>query len=233
VESALPDIQRDDELRYVTQHFKDLQGLRTVPLWAAFVLLSALECTRAVSRQQGLEMFLGMLVLAGAWLAFAGRWYRRHYGLVTRQEEPVPSQVLSVLQTDRRPAVAAGWWFVICALVCALYLFDFIQPRSDGRLSGFGLVGLTIFLLHKACFAGGASRSVRARQLLAVGGIAMIVALSVGFFLGLLDPWQDLGATGMVLLLSSLYDHWLLTGLLSGRFVEGRDARSTAGDRIN
>jgi hypothetical protein len=233
VESAPPEVQRDDELRYVTQHFKDLQGLRMVPFWAAFILLSALEYAHAVSRRQGPGLFLGVLALAGAWLAYAGRWYRRHYGLVTRREERMPSQVLSILQTDRRPPVAAEWWFGVCALVSALYLVDRFQPRSDGRFSGLGLVGLTIFLLHKACFAGGASRPVRGRQMLAMGGIAMICVLSYGFFLGHLDPWLYTGGTATVLLLASLYDHWLLTRLLSGRFAEGQDARSMAGDRIN
>ena len=120
MESALPEVRCDDKLRYVTGHFKDLQGLRMVPLWGALVLLSTLEYTHAVSRQEGLELFLGMLALAGVWLTYAGRWYRRHYGLVTPREERVPSQVLSILQIDRRPTVATGGgsWSALC---CSLY----------------------------------------------------------------------------------------------------------------
>jgi hypothetical protein len=224
VESALSDIQRDGELRYVTQHFADLQGLRMVPLWAALVLLSVLEYTHSVSRRQGPELFLGMLVLAVAWQAFAGRWYRRHYGLVTRREERVPSQVLSILQIDRRPTVATGWWFVACALLFALYVVPLFLHRSERGFGGVGLLGLTILLLRNSFFADGANRWVRGRYLLARGGIAMVGVLYVGFLLGHLDPWQDLGATGTILLLATLYDHWLLTRLLSGRFGEDHDA---------
>lgn len=224
MEAALPEVQRDDELRYVTQHFKDLQGLQMVPFWAAFLLLSALEYAHAVSRRQGLELFLSMLALAVAWLAYAARWYRRHYGLVTPREERVPSQVLSILETNPRPPVTSGWWFVVCILLFALYLVPLFLRRPDGRLNGFGLLALAIFLLPKAIFAPGASPRVRGRRLLAMGGGAMICVLHLGFLLGRLDPWLYMGGTTMVLLLSGLYDHWLLTHLLSGRFAEGRDA---------
>ena len=224
METALPDIQRGDELSFVTEHFANLQGLRMVPVWAAIVLLSALEYVHAVSRRQGVELSVCMLTLAGAWLAYAGRWYRRHYGLVTRREERAPTQVLSIVQRYRRPPAPAGWWFAVCALVSALYLADLFQLRPNRPYSGFGVVGLSIFLLHRACLARGANRWVRARQMLATGGIAMIVLFHFGFLLGRLDPWQYMGATGMVLLLASLYDHWLLTYLLSGRFAQGPDA---------
>jgi hypothetical protein len=224
VEAALPEVQRDDELRYVTQHFKDLQGLQMVPFWAAFLLLSVLEYAHAVSRRQGLELFLGVLALAVAWLAYAGRWYRRHYGLVTPREERVPSQVLSILETNPRPSVTSGWWFVVCILLFALYLVPLFLRRPDGRLNEFGLLALVIFLLPKAFFAAGASLWVRGRRLLAMGGCAMIGVLHIGFLLGRLDPWLYMGGTTMVLLLAGLYDHWLLTHLLSGRFAEGRDA---------
>jgi hypothetical protein len=225
MESALTDIQRDDDLSYVTKHFADMRGLRMAPFWAAFVILSSLEYAHLVSRRQGQELLVGMLALAGAWLAYAGRWYRRRYGLVMPREERVPSQVLSILETDRRPNGAARWWwFGVGTLVCALYLVDLFHPWFAEWFNGIGMVGVTIFLLPKACFTGGASWPVRGRQLLARGGIVVIVVLHVDYLLGYLDRWQDLGAAGMVLLLASLYDHWLLTRLLSWRSVEGRDA---------
>ena len=223
MEAALPEVQRDDELRYVTQHFKDLQGLRTVPFWAASLLLSALEYAHAVSRRQGLELFLGMLAFAVAWLAYADRWYRQHYGLVTPREERVPSQVLSILETNPQP-VTSGWWFIVGILLFALYLVPLFLPRPDGRLSGFGLLALAIFLLPKAFFAAGASLWVRGRQLLAMGACAMIGGLHIAFLMGRLDPWLYIGGTTMVLLVAGLYDHWLLTHLLSVRFAEDRDA---------
>jgi hypothetical protein len=226
VESSLPDVQRDDELRYVTKHFADLQGLRMAPLWAAFVLLSALEYSQAISRRQALEISLGMLALALGWMVVAGRWYQRRYGLVTPREERESSRILSIIETDRRsPKVSGGWWFAVCTLVLTLFLADLFQFRPNGSYNGFGgfgAVGLSIFLLNNACFADGTSSFLRRRRLLARGGIAMIVVFHIGFLLGRLGPWQYMGVTSMVLLLATLYDHWLLTSLLSGH-GEGRD----------
>jgi hypothetical protein len=224
MESALTEIQRDDELRYVTQHFTDLQGLQMVPFWAALVVLSALEYAHAVSRRQGLELILGMLALAIAWLAYAGSWYRQHYGFLTRREERVPSQILSILQTHRRPAENRKWPFLIWVSVFALLLVPLFQHQSYGRFNGSGPLTLSIFLLRKADFTCPASPWIRGRHLLAIGGSAMIVILHVGYLLGRLDLWMYMGATGTVLLLASLYDHWLLNRLLSGRLGEGRDA---------
>lgn len=195
------------------------------PLWAAFVLLSALEETHALSQRASKELFVITLALAGAWLAYAARWYRGHYGLVTRREEPTTSQALSIFATNEPlKGTVRWWWFGVGTLVCALYLADLFHPPFAQWFNGIGLVGLTIFLLPIACMTGGVSRWVRGRHLLARVGIVIIIVFHAAYLIGLLDKWQDLRGTAMVLLLASLNDHWLLARMLSGRFAEAHDA---------
>jgi hypothetical protein len=231
MESTLPDIQRGDELRYVTQHFTDLQGLRMAPFFAAFVVLSALEQTHAVSRQQAVWVLAGMLALAVVWFACAGRWYRERYGLVTPQGNraslPTSPQVLSILDTkpvERRPAGSAAGWLLFCAGMAGLFLVPLFQHHPDGRVNNSGLMALIVFLLPKALYAGGGSLLTQGRKLLAAGGMATIVVLHMCYLLGRIDSWQYAEGTAGILLLSSLYDHWLLNHLLGGRLAEGRDA---------
>lgn len=195
MESALPEIQRDDELRYVTRHFTDLQGLRMAPFGAVLVVVSALEHTHAVSRRESLELSLGMLVLSFlgmqalsvAWLAFAGRWYRMHYGLVAaHREERVPFEILSILQTDQRPPENKRWPLLIYVLVIALMFVPLFQGQSLGRINGVGFLYLSFFLLPKASFASPDNPWIRGRQLLAIGGSLMIAILYVGYLIGAL-----------------------------------------------
>lgn len=225
MESALPEIPRGDELSYVTQHFADLQGLRSAPFWATFVLMDTLGYAHAVSRRHD-QLIFGMLALAAVWWAFAEHWYRRHYGLVTPQEERVPSQILSILQTERRQTGAAWWWFVAGALVGVLWILHFFLHQPDGPSSGSAvvMVTFTMTLLQKARYPGPASPWIRGRQLMAIGGSATITVLYLSCILGRLDPWLFMDGAAAVLLLASLYDHLLLTRLLNGSFREDRDA---------
>lgn len=221
MEPALPDVQHDDELRYATEHFADLQGLRTAPFWAALVLFCALEYALAMSRVQALEAFLLMLLPGGVWFAYAGRWYRHHYGLVIPRDRSA-SPVLSIMQTGRRSAVAAGW-NAVAVLLFVLFSVPLLLHKFAGRNTAFGLL-IILFLLPKAFSSGGVSRSVRGRRLLAMGGIVVIGVLHFTFLLARLDQWQYLGGTATVLLLVSLYDHWLLAHLLSGSGGKDRNA---------
>jgi hypothetical protein len=226
MESALPDIQRGDELSYVTRHFADLQGLRSAPFWASLVLLDTLGYAHQVSRHYDLELVFGMLALSGVWWACAGHWYRRHYGLVTPKEERVPSQILSILQTERRQTGAAWWWFVAWAFVGVLWILHFSLHRPDGPSSGSAvvMVTFTMTLLQKARYPGPASPWIRGRQLMAIGGSATIAVLYLCSILGRLDSWLFMDGAAAVLLLAGLYDHQLLTRLLNGSFRENRNA---------
>jgi hypothetical protein len=230
---ALSELQRGDELRYVTQHFTDLQGLRMAPVFAAFLLLAVLEQTHAVTQQQALLLLLGLSLLVLAWVFYAGRWYRRRYGLVTPREEDrayaqVPSPVLSILATEpaaRRPAWTTKGWFLFCSAMLVLFLAPLFQHRSDARYNVTGLVALVVFLLPKALYSNGPSPLTRGRKLLAIGGMAAIALLHVYYLFGRLDALLYAESTSAVMLLACLYDHWLLDRLLIGpRAEEGRHA---------
>jgi hypothetical protein len=231
VESALPVVQRGDELRYVTEHFSDLRGLRAAPFWAAFALSSVIEYLieylHTVPRPYDGELFFGMLALSGAWWAFAGHWYRRRYGMVAPQRDRIASQVqspiLSILQTKPQPT--ANLWFCVFLLaVLGLFLFPLFVTRPHEPFIVFGPVSLIIFLVPKVSYRCGANQWIHFRQFLAIGGMILIAFLHVGFILGHVNSWAYLGGTAAVLLFASLYDHLLLNRLLSGHHTEGRDA---------
>ena len=50
MESVLEGSSYNGELQYVTQHFRELQGLQMVPFWITAIVLSLLEYAHAVTR---------------------------------------------------------------------------------------------------------------------------------------------------------------------------------------
>lgn len=83
-----------EQLRYVTEHFQDLQGLRLAPFWA-YVLISVLfERVHRPDKMIFLILVGGLLLLAVSWV-WVGRWYRNRYGLVMK---PVAQQSYSRAQ---------------------------------------------------------------------------------------------------------------------------------------
>jgi apolipoprotein N-acyltransferase len=79
-----------DELRYVTEHFRDLQGLRFAPFWTAGLVVAIMLPFFPLSRLHTVEMLIiGFLALAVIWIPSSHAWYRRHYGTIVA---PVPRQ---------------------------------------------------------------------------------------------------------------------------------------------
>src|ERR1700743_2844401 len=96
------------ELRYLTAHFRDLQGLRMVPFWGALLVLVSLAKTSLFSRG---HLAWAAAVLTAAqfgWLHLGGRWYERRYGVVKEPEPAVPSGLISIMHPEARPQRAAN-----------------------------------------------------------------------------------------------------------------------------
>src|ERR1700691_5799352 len=75
--------RRGEQVAYATQHFQDLQGLRYVPLWTAWLLLSAFSKPTQLPQRHFVEITILILaVFCIAWLPWITRWYRLHYGTV-------------------------------------------------------------------------------------------------------------------------------------------------------
>ena len=226
MDAALQQCVENDELRYVTQHFQELQGLRLAPVWMSFIVLSILEYAHVVTRWKALVLILGLVVLALALSASAGRWYRLHYGFVAPRHpgERVPSQLISIMQPDQRTASRRSNWFMVCLfLVFGLWLAP-LFAHSYRNYSNFGLLTLIFFVLPKTRLVCAGSIPLRAKQLLAIGGSVALIILQIFYDLERLDTWTGVGASAAVVLSGCLYDHWLLNRLLCGRPLEDPNA---------
>jgi hypothetical protein len=144
-----------ERIRFVTQHFNDLQGLRIwVPLglitlgWAGPMLL------RAAS-------FLGAVLL----MLGARRYYRNAYGEVEQQPvDPVPVPIFSLAAgplpplEDFQPRVTPIARHFLLTLALAGVLFSFLQvvPRPHILVQGDEALGQHPRILHESSdFFGG------------------------------------------------------------------------------
>ncbi|HMH16135.1 MAG TPA: hypothetical protein VK578_23765 [Edaphobacter sp.] len=224
MESVLEGSSYNGELQYVTQHFRELQGLQMVPFWMTAIVLSLLEYAHAVTRWQAVTLFLSLVALSIVLAAFVGRWYRRHYGFVAQREERLPSQLISITRTDQRIPKERSKWFVLSLFFVFALMFFPLLLHSYRNYSNFGLLTLIFFVLPKTSLDYARSTSLRRRQILAIGcGVALII-IQIFYDLGHLDRWAFVAASASVLMVGSLYDHWLLKRLLGGPLLEGHHA---------
>jgi hypothetical protein len=82
--AALPDAsRREEELHYITEHFRALQGLRLAPLWAALLLVAVVTPLFQLSRWHAAEIsIIAVIAFAAIWLPWSHAWYRRNYGII-------------------------------------------------------------------------------------------------------------------------------------------------------
>ena len=216
------------ELRYLTTHFRDLQGLRMAPFWGALLVLTSLAKTGSFSRG---HLFWAAVVLVAAqfgWLHLSGRWYERRYGVVKEPEATVPSGLISIMHPEARPQGAArrryGYHsdvnavlFLIwaLALVPGIFLGHHAQP-------GFLAMLVTAYQVFARCIYPVAKNwLVFLRRILAATALIAMVGTYLEYRFARMDLLTWMAALLSILLLLDLYDHWLLNHLLSGDFTEG------------
>jgi hypothetical protein len=217
--------RRGEELRYVTAHFRDLQGLRMAPFWAALMLLTCLE-TLSPHPQPHLAMVAFAIVLCTLpWVYWSGRWYERRYGVVTAPEMPVRSGMISIMNPEpplsRGPNYQYFGMQAIIFLIWALSLAPEIFRHGRGNPSGFILLTVAFLVVPRCFYRAPDVAIIRFRRVLSVTSLVAIFAASLGFQFGRVGIWPYMMAMCTVFLLLDLYDHWLLTHLLSGPSVEG------------
>ena len=188
-----------DELRYVTEHFRDLQGLRFAPFWTAGLLVAIVLPFFPLSRLHTVEMLIiGFLALAAIWIPSPHAWYRRHYGTIVA---PVP----------RQPAPGLG-------LVMVGFLVAFagsaLFSSLDRYRGAFNLWVVLIWMLPICFSAGPPSPLIRLRRVLysAACLILFLIPGSIPF----LHPskWLVISSICGTLLVLNLHDHWLLRHFL-------------------
>src|ERR1019366_3215136 len=70
-----------DQLRYVTEHLRDLQGLRLAPVWVLLMGIGVLRASTRLSARHVVEIAILLLVLfVIVWLPWSNAWYNRRYG---------------------------------------------------------------------------------------------------------------------------------------------------------
>jgi hypothetical protein len=191
-----------DELRYVTEHFRDLQGLRFAPFWTAGLLVSIVLPFFPLSRSHVVMLVIGFLALAAIWIPWSHAWYRRNYGTI---EAPVRRQS------------APGLRIVFIAFLI-VFLIVFIRNALFSSLDRYPAafnLWLVLFWMLPICFyAGPPTLRIRLRCVLYRAGclILFFIPGSITF----LHPskWLVISSICGTLLVLSLYDHWLLRHFL-------------------
>lgn len=193
---------REQEMWYVTQHFSDLQGLRSAPILAGLLPIVYLVPRGPKHWEHTLLIFAGLLLFVLLWLWWSFRWYKEHYGLV------VPAVNC---QPEIQPGRSIAYWliFVIC-IGCTISLRDSFVPLCALNTAG-------TFILPKCFFRVPVNFAIQFRRALYIAGmfaaIGSVLYLTYtrtgsGFIVIYVQLW--------LFLLFSLYDHWLLNHCARG-----------------
>jgi hypothetical protein len=209
--------RRGNELRYVTTHFRDLQGLRLVPLWVVLLALCALATSNSLPSWQLATAAFTSVVLSFGWLVWSKRWYERRFGVVTSPEQRIPSGIISILHPEPKPR--SGNYSGVQAilfLLNALYIVPGLFLRSERHFEQFGLIALAFVVLPRCRLPASDSAWIRLRQVLSIAASILIFAIYLSYVFGRLGKLSYVPAICAILLSLDLYDHWLFTRLLSG-----------------
>ncbi|MFY9938324.1 MAG: hypothetical protein WAK33_15705 [Silvibacterium sp.] len=218
---ALPaTTHRGEELRYVTEHFHDLQGLYFAWFWAGLLFLCFLSSSTHLSRGHVLIVAVSIIALfLPVGVPCIHAWYKR-YGMVqNRAPEISEAKPLSILDTKpapRRTPVLFWAWLGIWGVFVGTGLFRGL----DAHRSALNL-WISLWLTLPRCFyPAPANGFIQLRRALYIAGSAAIFFAILGVpFVPLLhsSKWLLLEIVCTTLLVLSLYDHWLLNHLLSAR----------------
>jgi hypothetical protein len=198
--TALPDPRcPGGELRYITQHFRVLQGLRLAPLWAATLLIAIAVPLFQLSRWHAGEIFIiAVIAFAAIWLPWSHAWYRRNYGTIvtpTPQEAPLGLKIALLIYA-------------------AFFIGSALFPSLDHHRGALNLWFSLWFTLPPCFYPGPPSIFIRLRRALYTAGSVILVFIPFSILFLHPSRWFVISAVSGTLLLLSLYDHWLLHNFL-------------------
>lgn len=196
--------QRSAELRYLTQHFDDLQGLRLTPVWI-FLLVRPLLSPPHLSMRAN-TVALSIIVLAlYLWLRSIQRMYRMSCGVVLKptQNESVRTWLHAVRFLSCLPLVINVASLIMSgrslidpiSAIIPLLISLFLLPRCLDRAPDYGILQLRLWLYRAATC-----------------GLVFLAVTSVFWSSGMRLTPEILAGT---LLLLSLFDHCVLQAKLS------------------
>ena len=108
-DALLATTRRGDELRYVTEHFRDLQGLYLAWVWAGLLVLCFLRSSTLLSRAHIVIVAVSIVVLfLSLGVPYIHAWYER-YGVVKSRALGISqSNPLSILEINPAPRLGAS-----------------------------------------------------------------------------------------------------------------------------
>ncbi len=192
---------RDAELRYVTEHFRDLQGLQGAPVLIGGCL--AFAFVRNGGRHVSLVLLGGLclLLITWGWARWLRRWYKAEYGDITKPK----------LSSEQVPG--AG---LLTIALLLLYAVLWIAPKHTNTACVFLLYGQG-FVLQICTAAAPRHRWILLRRLLYRIELAATTVLVIVVYLFGLYEYPALFALCASPLILVFYDHWLLGYLLKPR----------------
>uniref|UniRef100_A0A7V4XSL0 Uncharacterized protein n=1 Tax=Acidobacterium capsulatum TaxID=33075 RepID=A0A7V4XSL0_9BACT len=241
VQALLAADQRSEELRYLTEHYRDLQGMRSAPGCALLLAFSAAGAMLHFGKWTAIAGLALIGVASALWGKWCTGWYERRYGVVAETDETImapfkdfghrPLTLLSLYspRADVRYGPARWKWWALAAtgLLFLAPLAWFYSMPADSLPWQIELnicLYASVFLLLPVClFEMPASRFVWLRRALYMGAIVGLAAenwwamahLSEFANPGDATRWLALAWIAAVMLCVTAYDHWLFQHLLT------------------
>jgi len=219
-EVLLDTSERSEELRYVTLHFRSLQGLRSAPCWLSLLFLAGIAVSGVFSSRTMESLAFGIAVLNfGAYFAI-GHWYSRRFGIVKNPEAAVPSGLISIMNPEVRTPAGAysqSQSETVIFMFYVLYMAPQLFRRVDHDSYSFWMAAIIFAVIPRLVYSRSDVGLVRLRRAASIAAAAVINLTYLGYLYGPAGRWQLLEVLFATLLLLDLYDHWLLTRLLAGR----------------
>ncbi len=213
-------------LRYLTAHFRDLQGLRMVPLWASLLVLTSLAKTGSFSRGHLAWAAFACVAAEFGWLHLIGGWYGRRYGIVEEPDVAVPSGLISILNPQVTPRRADnrryGYLSDASAVLSLIYALALVPEIFLGHNAQPGTLALLVMVYHvlpRCLYPVPRDGSVLLRRLFAMTAVIAMIGTFICYRFDQMVLRTCVTVLLSLLLLLDLYDHWLLNHLLDRDFT--------------
>ncbi len=192
---------REAELRYVTEHFRDMQSLQAAPILIGGCLASAFVRHGGKHVSGVLLGSLFLMLITWGWAAWLQRWYKARYGEITKPR----------ISPERLPG--AG---LLTTALLLLYAVLWIVPKHINTAWVFLLYGQSS-LLQICTAAAPRHRWILLRRLLYRIAFVVTTISTIEVYLSDLYEYPAIFALCASPLVLVLYDHWLLGYLLRAR----------------
>jgi hypothetical protein len=225
VGSLVETSRRSQGLRYVTVHFRDLQGMRMAPFWLLLLILAGLHTFDQSNEMRLAVMVFGTVAASFGWNYWCGRWYERHYGVVKQPDPAVDSGLISIMSQRPKPLVPNYGYYATQTLILLFYALWLLPDifRGQGRPTVFALFASTLQIAPRIFYPVTKEWPVRIRRFLASVALLGVFGTYLCYSFQKIGIWSWMAELFATLLLLDLYDHWLLRHLLSVR--PGEDGR--------